>query len=359
MDRDRLMEREQSRSAQGVPRAREVEGHGYRRHLVTVALLAVAGSFALAGCDQLSKLFGKRGAESSSASSPTMSAGRVAVAPNEVAATVNGASIATRDVELRIQELKALSENAGVAWAPLTDEQRQAVLEELIGTELMRQDAVARGLANSIEVQRRLEYVQRGFLAQEWLQTMQERLMVSPEEVEEFYEQNKLGFREPIQIRLRQIVVETEVEARRALGQLLGEATDFAALATQLSVGPHAAEGGMIPHWVMRDAEKSLFYVSEEEALAAGIISLNPVLEAAAFAIDQVGSFSNYVKGPDGRFYVFQLVERQAEKQRSLSEVWDDVKQALLVQKLQQAVNELRSRATINRFPERLDQISP
>ena len=64
------------------------------------------------------------------------------------------------------------------------------------------------------------------------------------------------------------------------------------------------------------------------------------------------------MKGPDNRFHVFQLVERKAERQRPLTEVWDQIKNYLIVQKLQGALEDLRTQAKIERFPERLQSVT-
>jgi len=278
--------------------------------------------------------------------------------PGDVLATVNGATISKKDLELRIQELKTLAESANQPWTPLTSEQLGQVLDELINTELMSQDALARGLDRSLDVQQRWEYIRRGFFAQEWLRWHQERLSVQPEEVDKYYEDNKAGFRVPARLRLRQIVVASEDQANRALSQLHGGTSDFANLAQQISLGPTAAKGGELPSWVMRANEKTFLYGTEAEAQAAGVMSLDPALEAAAFAIDQVNGLSSYVKGADNQYHIFQLVERQEEHLRQKQEVWDDVKNFLSLQKLRTAVDELRGKTTVERFADRLEGVT-
>jgi len=283
---------------------------------------------------------------------------RPTVPPTQVVARVNDVLISTTDMELRVQELKALVDSVGESWTPLTEEHMQEVLEELVNTELMAQDAVARGLDRSVDVQQRWEYLRRGFFAQEWLRRQQEQLSVSSEDIQAYYEQNKLGFREPGRVRLRQLVVGTEDQAKRALAQLHGGTMRFEDLTQQISTAPTAADGGMLKPWVMRADEKQFLYGSEQEAEAAGVISLDPALEAAAFAIDQVDNYSGYVKGSDGRFHIFQLAERQEAKQQAIGEVWDNIKAFLQAQKLQGALEALKQSATILRSPERMAEIT-
>jgi hypothetical protein len=280
------------------------------------------------------------------------------VLPSDVLATVNGAAVSKQDVELRVQELRTLAESAGQTWTPLTTEQLGEVLDELINTELMSQDAAARGLDRSLDVARRWEYLRRGFFAQEWLRWHQERLAVTPEEVDTYYEDNQAGFRVPARLRLRQITVASEDQAKRALSQLHGGTTDFANLAQQISLGPTAANGGELLLWVMRANEKAFLYGSEAEAQADGVMSLDPALEAAAFAIDQLNGLSNYVKGADNQYHIFQLVERQEEHLREKQQVWDDIKNFLSLQKLRTGIDELRGKATVERFADRLEGVA-
>lgn len=333
---------------------------GQMRPTAWLTVLGMLGVLA-AGCDKLQRSTQGKDAQ---AAGPTtaqsaVTPARLAVPAAQVVATVNGAAVSNTDVSLRTQELKTLVETANQPWTPLTREQLEQVAEELINTELMAQDAVGRGLDRSLEVQQRWEYLRRQFFAQEWLSWQQTQLEVSAPEVQAYYEQNQLGFREPERVHLRQLVVAAEDQAKQALAQLHSGTVRFEELAQQISSAPTAAQGGRLEPWVMRANEKEFLYGSEPEAQAAGVISLDPVLEAAAFAIDRVGSYSSYVKGPDDRFHIFQLVERQEAAQRALTDVWDDIKTFLQTQKLQQALDALKARATVQRSLERLSEGSP
>lgn len=322
--------------------------------------LGVMGLAVSGGCDRLP--WSSRSSEVD-ASGPTTAQSAVtppkpAVPPEQIIASVDGAPISTTDVELRIQELKALLAGAGQSWTPLTSEQVRDVAEELVNTELMSQDAAKRGLQRNVSAQQRWEYIRRGFLAQEWLRARQEQLDVTAEEVQRYYDDNKLGFREPARIRVRQLVVASEDQAKRALAQLHGGTVSFEELAQQISQVPTAASGGTLDSWVMRADDKQAMYGSEPDAAAAGVISLDPLLEAAAFAIDAVGNYSSYVHGPDGRYHIFQLVERRDAAQRPIAEVWDSIKAFLVARKLEQALEDLKQQATIQWSEERLGEVT-
>ena len=319
--------------------------------------LVLGAMFLMVGCDKLP--WGKQPAEAPPATAQSAVApGRAAVAPGDVVATVNGVDISRQDVEFRVQELKAMVANLNRTWTPLTEDQLKGVVDELVNNELMSQDAVARGLDRSTDTRRRWEFLRRGFFVQEWVRAKQDQLEVGSTEVEQYYEQNKLGFRVPERRRLRQMSVASEEQAKSVLGRLLSDGADFAALATESSLAPTAAQGGMITGWVMRANETAFLYRTDADAAAADVSSLDPALEAAAFAIDRVNGLSSYVKGPDNRYHLFQLVEREQERTRPLSEVWDQIKNFLLLQKAQRELDTLKQHAKVETFPERLATVT-
>ena len=329
-----------------------VKGQGSR-----VKVLVILGvAFLIAGCDKLPWGNGKKvqaDATPTTAQSGVVP-GRPVVAPGDVVATVNGVNLSVQDLELRIQELKAMVTGANRPWTPLTPDQLKAVLDELVNNELMSQDAVVRGLDRSTETRRRWEFLRRGFFVQEWARAKQSQLDVSATEVEDFYNKNKVGFEVPERRKLRQISVASEEQAKAALARLLSEGADFAALAQQISLAPTAAQGGLLPDWVMRTDDKARLAPDA----AAQVTSLDPSLEAAAFAIDRVNGLSSYVKGPDNRYHIFQLVERDQKRTRPLNEVYDQIKNYLLFQKVQGELDALKKSAKVDTFPERLQTVT-
>lgn len=281
------------------------------------------------------------------------------VLPNDVIAKVNGVPISTDDIQMRIQDLKLQMSviNPDMPWEPLNQEELRSILEQLIEAELMTQEAIAEGVHRSRDAKQRWAFLRRGFLSEAWIRWKQEKL-VSNSEIERYYKESLQGFREPERIRLRQLVVATEPEARQVLARLYGEAgAEFAAMTREISIGPMAATGGMMGGWVMRTADRAAIFMSEEEALAAGVVHLDPILESAAFAIDREHGISNLVKGPDSRYHIFQLIKRQEGRQRSLTEVRDDIQQFLVQDKLRQAVNDLASAVQIERHAEQLKDV--
>lgn len=323
-------------------------------HFLTLSLLTV-----LAGCEQWT------GASTSATPAKTAdmpSSGlpsRPPVAPADVLVKVNDRVITTKDVALTLQDMKATAQALGRPWQTLPVEQQadaydlHDVLDELVMAELRAQDAVSRGLDRKTDVQARFWQRYRNFFSQEWVASQLEHVAaeVSEAQVEQYYQDNPWAFREPERLRLRQLVVAAEDQARAALVKLL-EGVDFVSVAQQMSIRPDTAQGAAVEQWVMRAAEKATFAPADDRVRA-----LDPALEQAAFAIDKVGGVSSYVKGPDGHLYVFQLVERSEGRQRPLTEVSDNIRNFLRLQQLSQKGDELKKKAKIETFDERLANV--
>jgi peptidyl-prolyl cis-trans isomerase C len=74
-------------------------------------------------------------------------------------------------------------------------------------------------------------------------QTVYDKISVSDEEIQTYFEQNRTEFDRPDQVRARQIVVADEEEGKKVLG-LLRQGEPFAEIARKYSMSPDAEEGG-------------------------------------------------------------------------------------------------------------------
>jgi parvulin-like peptidyl-prolyl isomerase len=229
----------------------------------------------------------------------------------EVAALVNGAGIATKDLLERADAMAA----QGSAEVRSLEFYRR-VLDDLIGAELLFQQSRERNLAATAdEVSRQLEAMRGGFpdpaqfaqalasrgLTLDGLRSQVEKNMsiqkliesdiapkvsVTEEAVRKFYDENSDQMRQPDRLRVRHILKQVAPEAspevreaaRAALEKIREQATsgtDFAALAREHSEDPgSAANGGELtigPGETVPEFEQAAF------TLAPGGIS--PVIE--------------------------------------------------------------------------------
>jgi peptidyl-prolyl cis-trans isomerase C len=185
---------------------------------------------------------------------------------------------------------------------------------------LLYQEALDKGLDRKEEVLKALEKTKQDLLVMELVREEVDKIEVSSSEIEDYYNRFKEQMKEPEERQIREIIVSTETEARDILIQLL-QGADFATLAKERSKAPSAANGGDLGN-IQRGAKFTQF---DEVAFSDSL---------------EVGKFSNIFKGPDG-FYIVKLEAKRGGKQRSLSEMWEDIKRGLLFLKQQQRIEEL------------------
>jgi peptidyl-prolyl cis-trans isomerase C len=150
------------------------------------------------------------------------------------------------------------------------------------------------------------------------------RVSVAPSEVRRYYQANSQEFEKPEQVRVRQIVVVTEEEARK-VEELLRAGTDFAALAREKSTAPEAERGGDLGYFAMGEM---------------------PAEFNVVFGLPK-GGISGVVKSPYG-FHIFKLEDKRRAGKMGLDEVSKGIADKLRREKedarYKQWLKELRSR---------------
>jgi peptidyl-prolyl cis-trans isomerase C len=148
---------------------------------------------------------------------------------------------------------------------------------------------------------------------------------VPASEVRRYYNENPQEFERPEQVRVRQIVVATEDEARKVLDQLQNEKADFATVARKKSTAPEAEEGGNLGYFAMGEMPGEFNVV---------------------FGLPK-GGISGVVKSPYG-FHIFKLEDKRRAGKVGLEEASREIAEKLSRQKqdvrYKQWLEELRGR---------------
>lgn len=203
------------------------------------------------------------------------------------------------------------------------DKKLNYLKNELIRRSLLAQVAADRGLDKKEELQKALNNFKQNLLVAELVKSETENIEATSVEIEDYYNQYKEQLKEPEERRIREIVVVAENDARDVLIELL-KGSDFAALAQMKSISASAKNGG------------DLGYIKR------GLKS--PQFDEVAFSLTlEAGRTSNYFKGPEG-YYILKLEAKRESKAKSLSELWDDIKNGLRFLKQQKKIEELISK---------------
>lgn len=238
-----------------------------------------------------------------------------------VIAKVNNLPLTLEDLNDEIETYNAMVPQDKPELKITTREQKVNYLKnELVRRILLYQEALNRGLDRKEEVQKALEKTKMDLLVVELVRGEAEKIDVTSKEIEDYYNNYKGELKEPEERHLREIVVSTEPEARDILIQLL-QGADFANLAKERSKSPSAKDGG------------DLGFISK----GTKFIQFDPVAFSDTL---EAGNVSNIFKGPEG-YYIIKLEAKRGGKQKSLTEMWDDIKRGLTFVKQQQRIEEL------------------
>jgi peptidyl-prolyl cis-trans isomerase C len=274
----------------------------YRHALPLLAALTL-----VTGCDKLPSA-GQTDATAPAATAPAVE--------GDVIATVNGTPL-TQSV-LDVYSAMRNSQNTNPEGSD-----PQAVLNELISLELMRQESVSKGLNALPMVVAALDQQERTALAGAAIKDFMNSNPVSDEAAQELYDA-QVG-KSAKEFNARHILVETEDEAKAVIAQL-DKGSDFSELAKEKSTGPSGSSGGKLG-W-----------------FGAGQM-VAPFSEAAAKL-----NKGEYTKEPVQTQFGWHVIILDDTRERTpppFDDVKDRLKMLLANQQLQQHVEELKNSATI------------
>ncbi|MFH0854914.1 MAG: peptidylprolyl isomerase [Candidatus Omnitrophota bacterium] len=281
-----------------------------------IILWAVLGLFfsVIVGCNKINSMVGGRKVE---IKIPALTA----QPKGPIVAKVNNISIGLDDFN---QEVDLYNANVPADKPELkvtTREQKIAYLKnEVIRRTLLYQDALDKGLDRNEDVLRALEKTKMDLLVLQLIKDVTQKVDVSSKEIEDYYNTYKEQLKEPEERQIREIVVPTEQDAKDIMIQLL-QGADFATLAKERSISSSAKNGG------------DLGFIKKGQKPAQ--------FDAVAFSDSlELGKISSIFKGPDG-YYIIKLELKHGGKQKSLSDMWDDIKRGLTFLKQQQVVEDL------------------
>jgi peptidyl-prolyl cis-trans isomerase C len=276
----------------------------YRHYLVLIASMAV-----VSGCDQMQS--GNRTDSGNTAATGTP------VVEGVVIATVNNSPLTQDVLDIYATQRKA---QGGEEQA----NSEEAILNELISLELMRQDSVNKGLNTQPFVVAAIDQQTRTALAGAAIKDFMANNPVSDEAAKTVYdEQIAIAGKE---YSARHILVDDEETANEVI-KLLDSGSDFSELAKEKSTGPSGPSGGKLG-WFGADQMVKPF----SDATAA--------LEKGAYTKTPVQTQFGW--------HVIILDDVRESSPPPFDDVKDRIKLLLANQQLQQYVEKMKSSAVID-----------
>jgi peptidyl-prolyl cis-trans isomerase C len=199
-------------------------------------------------------------------------------------------------------------------------EGRKRLIDELVMHELLFSDAVARNLENDEEFIAVMENMKKSMLQQYALRKMFKEITVSEEEIKDFYEKNKDTFITEEMVSASHILVDTEEKANDVLEEIT-DGMSFADAAAQFSSCPSKQAGGALGKF--------------------GRGQMVQEFEDAVFSM-QVGEISGPVKTQFG-YHIIKLTDHTPERHSTLEEVYQEVKDACMMEKQEKAYTDKKA----------------
>lgn len=283
----------------------------------------------------------------------------------KLVAEVNGKPITLEEFNREYERFRKRF-HVPVTEGPATaDELKMGLLNKLIETRILLQEAEVRGLTVSEEeLDREInqlmedypkdtvnEVLERiGLKLEEWKEERKEKLLidkliqrevdsvihVSEDEIRSYYDANREEFQQPLMVRARQIVVATEEEANTLRTRILrGE--DFAELARLHSLSPDARDGGDLGYFAKGQMPEEF--------------------DEVVFRY-RVGTISRVVQSPYG-FHIFKVEDRTRPRLMKIDEVRDRIAAEIFESRqetfFKEWLDSLKKQARITVFPENLE----
>ena len=260
-----------------------------------------------------------------------------AVASAKTLVNVNGKAITQEEVDQEL--MQATQGRFNQVPADRQAAFRKQVLQQLIGKELIYDDAKKSGITKSAEYKREYkkleERMKKELAIQVWQKKLLDSIKISDKELKEYYKKNIDEFREKESVHARHILVKTKEEAQKIINQLKSLSGEklkakFIELAKKESTGPSGKNGG------------DLGYFSKGQMV--------PEFNDKVFSMKKGTITKEPVKTQFG-YHVIYLEDKKPSMTRSFDEVKGFIEQRLKMEKfkseMKKKMDELQKKAVI------------
>lgn len=235
---------------------------------------------------------------------------------DDIIAIVNGTDIKRSTMDAVVEMAKRSRPGAEV------DE--KSLLDDLIATELARQEAIKSGLSEREDIKQKVENFADKLMLNTWMQEKANSLEISDEDLQTAYDERIKGMPKH-EFKARHILVKTEDEGNGIIEELKS-GKDFAELAKEKSTGPSGKNGGDLGWFKPQSMVKP--FAEAVQAMEPGRVSTTPVET-------QFG------------WHVIKLEEKRDVKLPELENMKPQLKRQLEQQKMFDYMQELRKGAEV------------
>ncbi len=240
------------------------------------------------------------------------------------------------DVSISLEEFRQMSERQPIEGKMrLLDEKgmRDFLENYVITREALHQEAKKKSFDKNKEILAKVEDFKRALVIDALLEgALREKGDVSEEEIQRYYKENQTLFTEPLEVKIRHIVINSEPVLKEILAQL-SRGESFEKLASTYNIDRTREDGGNLGY--IRRGQLAPSFAQFEEA---------------AFSFRKKGEISEVVKTPYG-YHILRLEDLRGTASRPLNQVKEKIRFFLQARKKQDAyleyLKETKSRARI------------
>ena len=244
--------------------------------------------------------------------------------------------VRVNDVSISYEEFRQISERQPLEgkMKMLTEQAEREFLETyVVPREVLYQEAKRKGLDKNKEIQGKVEDFRRQLLTDALVvEALRGKTEISDSEIEKYYKENSNRFTEPQEMKVRHIVVSSELILREVLARL-AQGGRFEELAQTYNIDRSGADGGNLGY--IRRGQLDPRFTQFEEA---------------AFSLKNKRDISEVVKTPYG-FHIIQLEDKRGTALRPLDQVKEKIRFYLQTKKKQDVylayVRDLKSKAKV------------
>ncbi len=238
-------------------------------------------------------------------------------------AQVNNWAIGLDDFNRQLSLLSSLLKGSKVNLESYAA--KKEILDGLVKIELLAQEAKRRGLDKEDDVKDAIYNYTRNLLYQKLINEITQDIQVTDAEIETFYQENKNRFRENPKIKIRELGVKDQSQARDLYIRIL-QGESFAELAKNYSVLDSAGKGGDLGYVDLGKISQD--ELKKRQKYWEKVLSLGK------------GEISNIFKD-GGIYYIIKVEDLITPEVKPLSEVKDIISSYLKRQKENERINKL------------------
>jgi peptidyl-prolyl cis-trans isomerase C len=239
-------------------------------------------------------------------------------------------------LSISIDEFRQMSEKQPLEGKmKLLDEKgmRNFLENYVITREALYQEAKKKGFDKNKEILAKVEDFRRAMIIDGLIEeALRGKSEATEEEIQRYYKENKSLFTEPLEVKIRHIVINSEPVLKEVLTKL-SKGESFEKLASAYNIDRTREDGGNLGY--LRRGQLAPSFTQFEEA---------------AFSLVKKGDMSEVVRTPYG-FHIIQMEEMRGTSLRPFEQVREKIRHFLQAKKKQEAyieyVKEAKSKAKI------------